>query len=74
MLITDIARPIKTDYENTIEKIYEADAVSVNFIDVDRTLKTINGLVSNMTLGQIQDTVKREDLFKVSFPPLSLHT
>lgn len=65
MLVTDKARPVKTDYENIVEKVYDADVVPVNFLDVESTLRTINGLVSNLTKGQISETVKREDLFKV---------
>lgn len=72
MLITDIARPVKMEYENRIEQIYEGDVYPVNFIEVEKTLNVINRRVSNLTLGQIQETVKREDLFKVSFSQLSL--
>jgi serine protease inhibitor len=65
MLVTDIARPVKTEFEDMIEKIYDADVEPVNFLDVDRTVKLINDKVSAATGGQIAETVDRDDLFKV---------
>lgn len=67
MLVTDLNRPIKNNYEERVEKVYEAEVVPVNFLEVDNTLNTINNQVSNLTNGQITDTVSRDDLFKVSF-------
>jgi serine protease inhibitor len=66
MLVTDRARPIRTEFENAIEQTYEAEVEPVNFLDVDRTVKIINDKVSRATEGQITDTVERDDLFKVS--------
>lgn len=65
LLVTDQARPVAKEYENTVEKIYDAEVVPVNFLDPDNTAKMINSIVSNYTQGQIRDTVKRDDLFKV---------
>lgn len=67
MLVTDRARPVNPDYETRVEKAYEADVMPVNFLDVDNTLRSINSAVSNYTEGQITETVKREDLFKVKW-------
>lgn len=66
MLVTDRNRPVKNSYETTVEKVYDAEVLPVNFLEVEKTLNTINGEVSNLTLGQITDTVTKEDLFKVS--------
>lgn len=65
MLVTDLNRPIENSYETTLDKVYDADVVPVNFLNVDRTLSTINGMVSNLTDGQIKDTVEKDDLLKV---------
>lgn len=65
LLITDVARPVLKDYENTVEKVYDADVVSVNFLEPENTAKMINAIVSNYTQGAIKDTVKKDDLFKV---------
>lgn len=65
MLVTDLARPVKRDYESIVEKVYDADVFPVIFADVDNTLRSINGQVSNLTAGQITDTISRDDLFKV---------
>lgn len=65
MIVTDKARPVNPEYETRVEKAYEADVYPVNFLDMDNTLRSINSAVSNYTEGQITETVKREDLFKV---------
>lgn len=65
MLVTDRMRPIKPEFEDRIEKTYEAIVEPVDFRDTDRTLKYINDAVSKATEGQITDTVERDDLFKV---------
>lgn len=65
MLVTDRARPVKNEFETSIEQTYDAIVEPVNFLDVDRTVKTINDQVSKATEGQITDTVERDDLFKV---------
>lgn len=65
-MVTDRARPVNPEFETRIEKIYEADVMPVFFSDVDNTLNSINRAVSNYTQGQITETVKREDLFKVN--------
>lgn len=64
-MVTDLARPVKPDFENTIEKVYDATVEPVNFADVDNTVNHINRLVSENTNGEIKDAVKREDLFRV---------
>lgn len=66
-LIGDKNRPARPDYEDIVEKIYEADYFPVNFQNVDRTLYEINQKVSQNTNGQIQQAVSRDDLLKVSF-------
>lgn len=65
MLVTDLNRPIENAYETTLDKVYDADVVPVNFLEVERTLQTINGMVSNLTGGQIRETVEKDDLLKV---------
>lgn len=67
MLVTDRARPVKNEFEIATEQTYDAIVEPVNFLDVDRTVKTINDQVSKATEGQITDTVERDDLFKVIF-------
>lgn len=65
MLVTDRARPVKREYEDLVEKTYDAFVEPVDFLEVDKTLRLVNGLVSNLTRGQITDTIMKDDLFKV---------
>lgn len=65
MIVTDKNRPIENSYERTLEFVYGADVVPVNFIESEKAAKKINSIVSNYTQGQIQDAVKTDDLLKV---------
>lgn len=66
-LIGDENRPVNLDYENIVEKIYDADYIPVKFNDVENTLKTINREVASKTNGQIREALTRDELFKVTF-------
>jgi serine protease inhibitor len=66
-LIGDENRPVQPDYENIVEKIYDADYIPVKFNDVENTLRQINGEVARKTNGQIREALTRDELFRVSF-------
>lgn len=66
-LIGDSHRPVDREYEDVVEKIYDADYIPVKFNDVDNTLRTINSEVSRKTNGQIREALTRDELFKVLF-------
>lgn len=69
-LIGDVNRPIGREYEDIVEKIYDADYIPVNFKNIEGTLREVNDVVSRNTNGQIREAVTREDLLKVnSFMP-----
>ncbi|XP_070491968.1 serine protease inhibitor 77Ba-like [Chironomus tepperi] len=70
-LIGDVNRPIGREYEDIVEKIYDADYIPVNFKNIDGTLKEVNDLVSKNTNGQIREAVTREDLLKAQLILLS---
>lgn len=65
-LIGDVNRPIGREYEDIVEKIYDADYIPVNFKNIEGTLREVNDVVSKNTNGQIREAVTREDLLKVS--------
>lgn len=64
-LIGDENRPVDREYEDIVEKIYDADYIPVKFNDVENTLKTINSEVARKTNGQIREALTRDELFKV---------
>lgn len=53
------------DYESTIEKSYGAIVESVQFQNIEETLKTVNDLVSSKTDGHLTEAIFRDDLLKV---------
>lgn len=65
-LIGDVNRPIGREYEDIVEKIYDADYIAVNFQNIENTLSEVNNVVSQNTNGQIREAVTREDLLKVN--------
>jgi serine protease inhibitor len=65
-MVTDKKRPVRLEYENRVEKDYEAEVLPVNFVDVAGTLSAVNNYVSKQTNGLIKDTVSQDDLFKVN--------
>ena len=66
MLVVDENRPLNIEFEEKIEKVYDVHIEPVNFIKTDETLHHINNKISNLTEGQITDTVMKDDLFRVS--------
>jgi serine protease inhibitor len=70
-LIGDVNRPIGRDYEDVVEKIYNADYIPVNFKNIEGTLREVNDVVSKNTNGQIREAVTREDLLKAQLILLS---
>jgi len=65
-LIGDVNRPIGREYEDIVEKVYDADYIAVNFQNIEDTLSKVNNVVSQNTNGQIREAVTREDLLKVN--------
>lgn len=70
-LIGDVNRPIGREYEDIVEKIYDADYIPVNFKNIEGTLREVNDVVSRNTNGQIREAVTREDLLKAQLILLS---
>lgn len=64
-LITDKNRPIPGDYEESMEKIYKADVIPVDFTNPNAVYNNINSYVSNKTNGEIRKIVRPEDVLKV---------
>ncbi|KAG5683361.1 hypothetical protein PVAND_012647 [Polypedilum vanderplanki] len=60
-MIGDQNRPITREYEDNLEKIYDVEYIPVNFKNVDRTLREVNGRVSQSTSWLITDVISRED-------------
>lgn len=70
-LIGDVNRPIGREYEDIVEKVYDADYIPVNFQNIEKTLSDVNNVVSQKTNGQIREAVTREDLLKAQLILLS---
>lgn len=65
-MIGDQNRPVEREYEDIVEKIYDADYIPVQFNDVEKTLRQINSEVSKKTNGQIKEALTRDELFRVN--------
>lgn len=64
-LITDTNRPVPREYEETMERIYKADVIPVDYTAANVAYDTINSYVSDKTRGQIRKIVRPEDVIKV---------
>lgn len=61
-LFCDIHRPIDIDFQEKLERIYEADYFPVNFIEQNSAVNTINNYVKENTKGKIDRIVELGDL------------
>jgi serine protease inhibitor len=59
-------RPLKPEFENKIENIYDALIESVDFSNTRETVRKINNFVSQKTQGQITDVVTPDEILKVN--------
>lgn len=66
MLVSDRNHPVKNSYAQKIEQIYNGDIETVDFFNIEKTLKLINDRISNLADGELSDTLMRDDLFRVS--------
>lgn len=61
-LFPDMNRPVDRDYEDTVERIYQASLVPVNFQNSKESAGIVNGFVTTATRGLIKQLVYPEDL------------
>lgn len=62
VMFSDINRPIERDYEDTIQRVYEADIVPIDFHKSTDAYHEINNYVDAKTHGRINKIVEPEDL------------
>lgn len=63
--MTDKNRPIKNEYRDTIEGIYNADILPVDFADPKNAYDTINDWAAKQTEGELTKVVKPNDVLMV---------
>lgn len=62
VLFCDINRPIDIDFEEKLERDYEADYFPLSFIDQNNAVNKINNYVRENTKGKIDSIVESGDL------------
>ena len=62
VIFTDINRPVETEYEDNLRRIYEADIVPVDFHKSNEAYYQINNYVNEKTHGKIDKIIEPEDL------------
>lgn len=62
VMFSDINRPVERDYEDTIQRVYEADIVPIDFHKTVEAYHSINRYVDEKTHGKITKIIEPEDL------------
>lgn len=62
VMFSDENRPVERDYEDKLQRVYEADIHPVNFHDTAEAYYAINDYVEAKTHGKISKVVQPEDL------------
>lgn len=62
VLFTDHNRPIDPQLEDTLQRVYDADHITVDFRDPVEAFYTINDYVTGKTQGRLGNIVTLEDI------------
>lgn len=62
VLFTDRNRPVERDLEDSLQRVYDADHVTVDFRDAVEAFYTINDYVMDKTHGRLGNVVTLDDL------------
>ncbi|GAB0091639.1 Serine protease inhibitor 77Ba [Sergentomyia squamirostris] len=66
VMFSDINSTIYPDFQQTIQRLYRTDVISVNYLPSLTAAKIIHGYVSRATQGRIQQILKKGDLIDAS--------
>lgn len=62
VLFSDLNRPVEYEFQDKLQRIYEADFQSVDFQQQKLTTERINNYIRQATRGRISKIVTREDV------------
>lgn len=65
-MVTDKNRPANPAYSDVLERVYNADLLSVDFSQPKNAFDTINQYASDKTNGELQKVIKPYDVLTVS--------